>query len=120
MRRGPVAMASATSSAVTKRVRVIAAPLPGSWSVSTNHEPTHTNELEIDLRPDLEIPRLQDQCRPLPPVRGGIGTEPGRDRLPVVRIKQIVDVHRHSHTAFPVREQLLADAYVELLGVATE
>src|SRR5438128_12365400 len=73
--------------------------------------------LKVYLRSELEVPRLQDQRRALPPVGRRVVAEPRRDGLPVVRVEHVVDVHGQPHATLAVGEELLADAHVELLAV---
>src|SRR5215471_17200099 len=55
--------------------------------LTTNYQLLTTIRLEINLRPDLEISRLQNQRRPLPAVRGCVRAESCRDCLPAVRVE---------------------------------
>src|SRR5438874_6517460 len=76
--------------------------------------------LEVDLRSYLEITRLQDQRWLLPAVVRAVRAEPRRDRLPVVRVEQVVDVQRQADAPLARCGQRLAEAQVELLAVAAE
>src|SRR5262245_62158812 len=52
--------------------------------------------LEVDLGSDLNVPRLQNQRRTLPPVQRIVGAESRGNRLPVIRVEQVVDIERQA------------------------